>query len=153
MTSLGVAIAIHVLSVVWWIGGLAFVTAVILPGLRSGKLGDTRAAFEVIESRFEPQVRIAVLLAGLSGLYLLFRLDLWSGFRQLRFWWLDAMVLFWLLFLFLLFVVSPAGLLERSGRGGGDDSRVWRRMQRMHVLLLVIALLIIGGAVAGSHGF
>ncbi|HEV7135372.1 MAG TPA: hypothetical protein VGN43_01965 [Steroidobacteraceae bacterium] len=153
MTSLGVAIAIHVLSVVWWIGGLAFVTAVILPDLRSGKLGDTRAAFEAIESRFEPQVRIAVLLAGLSGLYLLFRLDLWRGFSQPRFWWLDAMVLFWLLFMVLLFVISPAGLLERSGRDGGGDSRVWRRMHRLHALLLVIALIIIGGAAAGSHGF
>ena len=81
MTSLGVAIAIHVLSVIWWIGGLAFVTAVILPALRSGQLGDTRAAFKVIESRFEPQVRIAVLLAGLSGLYLLFRLGLEGAFR------------------------------------------------------------------------
>lgn len=153
MTSLGVAIAIHVLSVLWWIGGLAFVTAVILPGLRSGQLGDTRAAFKVIESRFEPQVRIAVLLAGLSGLYLLFRLDLWGGFRDPRFWWLDAMVLFWLLFMVLLFVVSPAGLLARAGSSGGGDSRVWRRMHRLHALLLMIALIIIGGAVAGSHGF
>ena len=153
MTSLGVAIAIHVLSVIWWIGGLAFVTAVILPGLRSGQLGDTRAAFKVIESRFEPQVRIAVLLAGLSGLYLLFRLDLEGAFRQPRFWWLDAMVLFWILFVLLLFVVSPARLLERAGRKGGGDSRVWRRMHRLHLLLLVIALIIIGGAVAGSRGF
>jgi uncharacterized membrane protein len=152
MTSLGLAIAIHVLSVVWWIGGLAFVTAVILPGLRSGRLGDARSAFKVIESRFEPQVRIAVPLAGLSGLYLLYRLDLWSGFREARFWWLDAMVLFWLLFMLLLFAVGPARLVGRLGRSG-DDSRVWRRMHRLHALLLLIALVIIGGAVAGSHGF
>lgn len=153
MVDVAVAIVIHVLSVLWWIGGLAFVTAVILPGLRSGQLGDTRAAFKVIESRFEPQVRIAVLLAGLSGLYLLFRLGLEGAFRQPRFWWLDAMVLFWILFVILLFVVSPARLLERAGRKGGGDSRVWRRMHRLHVLLLLIALIIIGGAVAGSHGF
>ena len=63
------------------------------------------------------------------------------------------MALFWLLFVFLLFVVSPARLLGRVGRNGGDDSRVWRRMHRLHLLLLVIALIIIGGAVAGSHGF
>ncbi|MGH8295946.1 MAG: hypothetical protein ACRETZ_10710 [Steroidobacteraceae bacterium] len=153
MTILGVTIAIHVLSVVWWIGGLAFITAVILPGLRSGRIPDARAAFKVIESRFEPQVRIAVLLAGFSGLYLLFRLGFWGAFREARFWWLDAMVLYWLLFMFLLFIVSPARLLGHSSRNDTDGSQVWRRMHRLHILLLVIALVIIGGAVAGSHGF
>ena len=152
MTVLAAAIVIHVLSVVWWIGGLAFVTAVILPALRSGRAGDARTIFELIESRFAPQARIAVLLVGLSGLYMLFRLDLWSSFAQLRFWWLDAMVLFWLLFFLLLFVIEPAGLLERLARQAGEQRR-WVRMQRMHLVLLIIALAIIAGAVAGSHGF
>lgn len=152
MTVLAAAIVIHVLSVVWWIGGLAFVTAVILPALRSGRAGDARATFELIESRFAPQARIAVLLVGLSGLYMLFRLDLWSSLAQLRFWWLDAMVLFWLLFFLLLFIIEPMGLLERLARQGGDRRR-WLRMQRMHLVLLLLALVIIAGAVAGSHGF
>ena len=147
------AIAIHVLSIVWWIGGLVLVTAVFLPALLSGEMGDARAAFHAIERRFEPQARIAVLLAGLSGTYLVVRLQLWNCFLQARFWWLDAMVLFWLLFTFLLFIIGPARLLERAARQGGDDRKVWQRMQRIHFLLLVIALIIIGGAVAGSHGF
>lgn len=152
MTVLGAAIVIHVLAVVWWIGGLAFVTAVILPALRSGRAGDARSIFQLIESRFAPQARIAVLLVGVSGLYMSFRLDLWSSFAQLRFWWLDAMVLFWLLFFLLLFIIEPAGLLERLARHSGDERR-WERMQRMHLVLLLIALAIIAGAVAGSHGF
>jgi uncharacterized membrane protein len=152
-TTVAMAIAVHVLSVIWWIGGLALVTAVVLPALRSGDLGDARTAFHAIESRFEPQARIAVLLAGLSGSYLMIRLQLWGSFLQARYWWLDAMVLFWLLFMVMLFLVGPAKLLERAARQGGDDRRVWQRMQRTHLLLLVIALIIIGGAVAGSHGF
>ncbi len=152
MTVLGAAIVIHVLSVVWWIGGLAFVTAVVLPALRSGHAGDARAIFDLIESRFAPQARIAVLLVGLSGLYMLLRLDLWSWFAQPRFWWLDAMVLFWLLFFALLFIIEPVGLLERLARRG-DDQRRWLRMQRLHLLLLLVALAIIAGAVAGIRGF
>src|SRR6185437_3885106 len=152
-TTVAMAIAVHVLSVIWWIGGLALVTAVVLPALRAGDMGDARAAFHAIESRFEPQARIAVLLAGLSGLYLIIRLELWGWFLQARFWWLDAMVLFWLLFMVLLFLVGPAKLLERATRQGGDDLKVWQRMQRIHLLLLVIALIIISGAVAGSDGF
>lgn len=152
MTVLAAAVVIHVLSVVWWIGGLAFVTAVILPALRSARADDAHAIFELIESRFASQARIAVLLVGLSGLYMLFQLDLWSWLAQLRFWWLDAMVLFWLLFFVLLFIIEPAGLLERLARHGCDQRR-WLRMQRMHVVLLLVALAIIAGAVAGSHGF
>lgn len=153
MSVLGVAIVIHVLSVVWWIGGLAFVTTVILPALRSGKAEDAGALFALIESRFAPQARVAVLLVGLSGFYMLSRLDLWRWFQQARFWWLDAMVFFWALFFLLLLVVEPMGLLERLASQDSQQPRKWLRMQRMHLLLLVIALVIIAGAVAGSHGF
>lgn len=153
MTTLAVAIAIHVLSVVWWIGGLAFVTTVVLPVLRAGQTSDAAATFHLIESRFAPQARVAVLLVGLSGLYLLIRLDVWAWFFEARFWWLDAMALFWLLFILLLFVLEPKGLMERVVRSAADESLRWLRLQRLHQMLLVIALAIIGAAVAGSRGF
>jgi uncharacterized membrane protein len=153
MTPLAVAIAIHVLSVVWWIGGLAFVTTVILPALRADQITDPRTAFQSIESRFAPQARVAVLLVGLSGLYLLLRLDLWAAFLEWRFWWLDAMVLFWLLFALLLFVLEPKRFLKRVARGSSDETVNWARLQRLHRVLLAIAVVIIIGAVSGSHGF
>jgi uncharacterized membrane protein len=153
MTLLTVAIVVHVLSVVWWIGGLAFVTAVILPALRTGLITDPRAAFESIESRFAPQARVVVILVGLSGLYLLIRLNLWTAFSELRFWWLDAMVLFWLSFFLLLFVLDPTGFLKRVMRGSPDRAVSWIRMERLHRVLLAVALIIIAGAVSGSHGF
>lgn len=153
MTDVAVALVVHVLSVLWWIGGLAFVTAVFLPSLRANQQGDALAAFHVIENRFEPQARIAVVLVGLSGLYLLFRLHLWSWFAEPRFWWLDLMVLYWLLFMLLLFVLGPTGLLKRVMRHGGDQNHIWKRMHNVHRVLLVVALVIIAGAVSGSHGF
>ncbi len=153
MTLLGAVVAVHVLSVLWWVGGLAFVTTVVLPSLRKAQLGDRRTAFHTIENRFEPQARIAVLLVGVSGLYLLIRLDLWAWFLQARFWWLDAMTLFWLFFVLLLFVLGPTGMLKQAMNRSGDDAAVWRRMHRIHLILLVIALVIVAGAVSGSHGF
>ena len=153
MTLLSLAIVVHMLSVVWWIGGLAFVTAVILPALRAERITDPGAAFESIESRFAPQAQVAVVLVGLSGLYLLIRLDLWTMFSELRFWWLDAMVLFWVLFFLLLFVLEPTGLLKRVMRGSKDREVSWIRMERLHRVLLAVALVIIAGAVSGSHGF
>ena len=153
MTLLSLAIVVHVLSVVWWIGGLAFVTAVILPALRAGRITGSRAAFESIESWFAPQARVAVILVGLSGLYLLIRLDRWTAFSELRFWWLDAMVLYWLLFLLLLFILEPTGFLKRVMRGSPDRAVSWIRLERLHRVLLAAALIIIAGAVSGSHGF
>jgi hypothetical protein len=66
---------------------------------------------------------------------------------------LDAMAPFWLLFAIVLFVIEPLGLLERAVRTDGDAARNWCRMQRLHWVLLVIALGIVGAAVIGSHGF
>ena len=64
-TWLGVAIAIHLLSVVWWIGGLAFVTAVALPELRTTPTEAERLeAFHRLEQRFALQARSAAILTG-----------------------------------------------------------------------------------------
>src|SRR5438067_13445298 len=67
---LALARAIHVLALVHWIGGVAVVTTIILP--RAHALLDAKeavAAFEAFEQRFASQVRISILLVGLSGAY------------------------------------------------------------------------------------
>ncbi|MGH8505427.1 MAG: hypothetical protein ACRETM_05605 [Stenotrophobium sp.] len=153
MSNLGIAIAVHLLSVVWWIGGLAFVTAVFLPAVRGGLGGDARQNFHRIEKRFAPQARIAVLLTGASGGYMLWRLHAWAWLCQPAFWWLDAMIVYWLLFMLLLFVLEPAGVLRHMMTGADDPEHGWRRMHYFHVLMLLVALVIVAGAAAGSHGF
>jgi len=56
-----VALAFHVLAVIHWIGGLAFVTLTVLPLAR---LRSTRkegvALFESVERRFAAQVRFSI---------------------------------------------------------------------------------------------
>jgi hypothetical protein len=81
-----VARALHVLVVVIWIGGVAMATTVALPAVRHGDLGsDKFQAFQAIEHRFAWQARTAIILVGLSGFYMTWRLDLWDrtlrGFR------------------------------------------------------------------------
>ena len=68
--------AIHVLSVVHWIGGVAVVTTIVLPRLRKSLRAEAAIfEFEAFERRFAFQARISILLAGLSGAYLLMALD------------------------------------------------------------------------------
>jgi uncharacterized membrane protein len=154
MTELALARALHVLAVVVWIGGVSMATTVALPAIRRGDLGQDRlAAFHAFERRFVWQARIAVLLVGITGFYMVARLDLWSRFHTAGFWWMHAMVCVWALFMLLLFVGEPLVLHRKlPGWVAHDADRAFARLHRAHVVLLVLALVTILGAVAGSRG-
>jgi uncharacterized membrane protein len=153
MPELAIALSLHVLGVVWWIGGLAFVTAILLPELRRDPK-HALESFRAIEHRFAPQVRGALLVVGASGAWMLYRLGLWHMLDNPRFWWLDAMLALWALFFLMLFVLGPLGVLGHimSGALERNLARRLARMHRLHALLLILALITIAGAVAGSHG-
>jgi uncharacterized membrane protein len=86
MTDVIIARALHVLSVAIWIGGVSMVTTVALPAARRGDLGENRLrAFQAIEGRFVWQARVAVVVVGLTGFYMAWRLDLWDRFRMAEF--------------------------------------------------------------------
>jgi hypothetical protein len=154
MDDVTLARAIHVLAVVLWIGGVAFVTTVLLPAVRSFKSAAERVAFfESVEQRFALQARVTTLLAGLSGLYMVYRLDLWSRFAAIEFWWMHAMVGLWLLFSLLLFIIEPWFLHGWFlARAKSEPEATFRLVQRLHWVLLSVSVLTILGAVAGSHG-
>ena len=155
MDEVTIARALHVLSVVLWIGGVAFVTTVLLPAVRRLKAPNDRLAFfDAIERRFAWQARITTVLAGLTGLDLLVRLDLWHRFLSVSYWWMHAMVVVWLLFTVMLFVAEPLFLHQwLLDRAKVEPEATFRRVERLHRLLLTLSLITILGAVAGSHGF
>jgi uncharacterized membrane protein len=108
MNELVIMRALHVFAVVIWIGGVSMMTTVMLPALRRGSLGGNAfEAFDAVEHRFVWQARGTVLLVGLSGFYMVWRLDLWDRFRTISFWWMHAMLCLWLLFAFILFIAEP----------------------------------------------
>jgi uncharacterized membrane protein len=150
-----IARVLHVLGVVLWIGGVAMVTTVLLPATKRIKTAAERIMFfETVERGFALQARITTLLTGLSGLYLVYKLDLWQRFAHVEFWWMHAMVLIWALFTLMLFVFEPLFLHRRlieSARRDPDST--FAQVTRMHWVLLVVSLLTVAGAVAGSHGF
>ena len=150
---IGLARALHVLFVVHWIGGVAFVTLVALPLARAGEEARSSwALFEAIERRFAVQARVSVPLAGATGLWMTSRLDLWSRFGDRAFWWMDAMVGVWTLFMLILFVVEPLAHARLTTMAARDPAAVIRRISRAHVVLLAAAIVTIIGAVAGAHG-
>lgn len=153
MDDAAVARAIHVVGVVLWIGGVAFVTTILLPAVRRMKTPQERVTFfETIEGRFAWQARATTLLVGLSGFYLTQTWDLWYRFADPAYWWMHAMVLVWLVFTIMLFVAEPLFLhrwfIERATK---KPDSTFRLIQRMHWLLLLISLITVAGATIGSH--
>ena len=145
--------AVHVLSVLMWIGGVAFVTTILLPAIRRSGAPERRLEdFDRFERRFAPQARIWVLLAGLSGLWMTWRADLWSRFADAHYWWMHAMVAVWVAFATMLFLVEPLRLHKRLTTSPAPD-RHFARLERIHRAALVLSLLTLAVAVAGSHGW
>jgi uncharacterized membrane protein len=155
MDGLSLARVLHVLAVVVWIGGLSIVTTALLPAIRRGELGGNwLAAFQAIERRFVWQARIAILLVGGTGLYMIEAADLWFRFSSPAYWWMDAMVGLWVLFAVGLFLVEPLFLdrcLHALAIRRPAATFAW--LARVHWLLLTLSLVTIIGAVAGSNGW
>jgi uncharacterized membrane protein len=154
MDDVAVVRALHVLAVVFWIGGVGFVTTVILPAIRRFKVPEERPAFfDAIESRFAWQARITTLIAGLTGFYMVIRLDLWRRFLFGGYWWMHAMVITWLIFIVMLFIAEPL-VLHRwlHARAKVDPEATFRLVERLHLFLLALSSITVFGAVAGSHG-
>jgi uncharacterized membrane protein len=148
-----IARALHVMSVLMWIGGVAFVTTVLMPAIRrSAPPHDRLRSFHRFERRFAPQAGAWVLLAGASGFWMVHRANLWDRFADPQYWWMHAMVAVWLLFGSMLFVIEPL-FLHRRLEHSPDPARDFARMERMHWIALAISLVTVVGAVAGSHGW
>ncbi len=146
---------IHILSIVLWIGGVAFVTSVLIPSIKAKTHPQERLElFEQLEGRFSFQAKAITLLAGLSGFYMLDYMNAWARFYHLSFWWLHLMVLIWLVFTLILFVLEPFFLHQWFRQQALKNSQsTFEKVHLMHKVLLTLSLLCIAGAVAGSHGY
>jgi uncharacterized membrane protein len=150
----GLARAFHVLGVVLWIGGVAFVTTTLIPSLRKMSDSDKRLAlFEQLESKFAFQARIVTLITGLTGFYMLDYMQAWERYQQIQFWWIHLMTIIWLVFTVVLFVLEPLILHRRFKAMAAENSdRAFTLLYRMHKVLLALSLITVFGTVAGVHG-
>ena len=146
--------AVHVLALVHWIGGMAAVTTIVLPrarGLPDGK--DAVATFEAFERRFAQQVRVSILLVGLSGVYMLMKLEAWDRFQYASFWWMDLMVAVWVLFALMVYVLEPL-VIHRLFHDFAirQKDRAFALATMLHVIALFASVLAIVAGVLGAHG-
>jgi uncharacterized membrane protein len=155
MSTLVLARIVHVLSIVFWIGGVAFVTTVLIPAIRKHPSETERVElFERFEARFAVQARFTTAFAGASGFYMIHAMGAWSRYLDPSFWWVHLMTLVWLAFTVVLFVLEPL-VLHRLfvAEAHKDSNRAFSFLQRMHWVLLTLSLVAVVGAVAGTRGY
>ena len=141
---------LHVIAVIIWIGGVAFVTTVLIPAIRKTQSPENRLQiFEILESKFSFQAKFTTLLAGVTGFYMLHIMNGWSSMQ----WWIYLMVFVWAIFTAVLFIFEPLFLHKWFHKQAIINSeKSFLVLQIMHIILLIISLLAVFGGVAGVHG-
>ena len=150
MDDFALARSLHLLAIILWVGGVGFVTTTATPTIRALYAPAERlAAFHAFERRFVWQARMFVLLAGASGLWMVWRGALWESFADPHFWWMHAMVALWALFMAMLFVIEPSccigALFNRRRR------TKTRSLELMHRVLLTALLATRGTPELGAR--
>jgi uncharacterized membrane protein len=147
--------ALHIIGVVLWIGGVAFVTTILIPSIKTLKDEDNRLAlFETLEGKFATQARIVTLFTGFSGFFMIFYMNVWERYQHIQFWWMHLMTAIWVIFTVVLFILEPLILhrwFRKKAIQNSDLAFLW--LHRMHKVLLTLSIIAIAGAIFGSHGF
>ncbi len=141
-----VALTIHVISIVIWIGGVAFVTLVTFPMiLRMDKSLEMVFMFQGVEHRFGKIAKVMVVLAGLSGLYLIFEKGLSFGV------W--VMMFVWAFYASLLFGLEKLIFKKLFGKPDqqADMKKVFNLLQGFHWVVLGLSFLAIAAGIYAGH--
>ncbi len=149
---------IHVLTVILWIGGLAFVTIIVLPmAIKTPDALQKVLMFQRVEHRFAGLARIYNVITGASGFAMLFMM----GWHRLLFTRagiaLTVMTLIWVFWFVMLWGLEPIvikKMLAKMAKEGDkmDIDSIFIRLNRMHWFMVVISLVAAAAGAIAAHG-
>lgn len=153
---LSITLIVHTLTVILWIGGLAFVTTVIFPIIYTTKEPLQKVLlFQRIEHRYVKIAKTYAVITAASGFLMLF----WTGFYRALFTWrgmgltlMALMGLFWLVLLFGLEPILIKRLLKLAEKGERDPNAIFGLLNRFHWVMLALSLAAGAGGVTYAHG-
>jgi putative copper export protein len=141
------ALTVHVLSVVVWIGGVAFVTMIIFPMIqRTQNSLEQVIMFQGVEHRFSKIAKAMVIISGLSGLYLIVEKGLSPGV------W--VMIIVWSFYAALLFFLEKAlfGKLFSTPPGKKlETQQIFFRLQVFHWVVLGLSFFAVAAGIWTAH--
>jgi len=145
-------IALHVVFVVLWIGGVGFVTLVIFPQLlQMSDSIEQVLMFHRIEGKFGKQAKIYVWLTGLTGALLLYYTGLYKSLFTMSTLGISVMIFVWAFYLAVLTFEKKLFSKIFEGRQI-EGKKVFWYLSAFHYVVLGLSLLAVFAGVWQGHG-
>lgn len=145
--------AVHVLSIVLWIGGVAFVTIIIFPLIQKMDSSFEQVMmFQRVEHRFARHVRYYLAVSGVTGLWMLYLAGSWNAIFSLRGLGITLMLFAWTFYLLVL-IFEKRIFKKIFGKPAEFDSKkVFRALGLFHWVILALSFAAIFAGVWQGHG-
>ncbi|HHD12149.1 MAG TPA: hypothetical protein ENK42_06885 [Deltaproteobacteria bacterium] len=150
---------LHLVFVILWIGGLGFITIVVLPMIvRMQDPLQKVLFFQRMEHKFAPMAKVYNAIVGITGFVMLYM----SGWQSLMFTkqglsllFMVAVWVFWAVMLFGLEPLIVRKMIDNLAKSGEkmEIETIFNRMNRLHWVLLIVSLLASISGVAFGHGY
>ncbi|MBI1810931.1 MAG: hypothetical protein HY035_04100 [Nitrospirae bacterium] len=146
-------IAIHVIGVILWIGGVAFVTMVVFPMImRLENSLEKVLFFQGIEHRFAKIAKTSVVVVGVTGVLLLQITGKWNIMFKASGVGPTLMAVVWLFYVLVLMFEGRLFKAIFSSEAQQDAAKVFYRLSVFHWVILGLSLLAVGVGVWAGHG-
>jgi len=145
--------AVHVLGVVVWIGGVAFVTMIVFPMItRMENSLEKVLFFQGMEHRFARIAKSSVVVVGLTGGWLLYVTGEWHILFSIAGMGPTLMLIVWTFYLFVLLFEGKIFKMIFGGKAQQNTDKVFSLLSRFHWVVLGLSLLTVGVGVWTGHG-
>ena len=145
--------AVHVLGVVVWIGGVAFVTMIVFPMItRMENSLEKVLFFQGMEHRFARIAKSSVVVVGLTGGWLLYLTGEWHILFSIAGMGPTLMLIVWTFYLFVLLFEGKIFKMIFGGKAQQNTDKVFSLLSRFHWVVLGLSLLTVGVGVWTGHG-
>lgn len=149
---------IHLLTVILWIGGLAFVTGIVLPmAIKTPDPLQKVLTFQRVEHRFAPVAKAYNIITGISGFIMVYLMgwhELYFTRAGLALTFMTAIWVFWFVMLVGLEPIVIRKMLDKMAREGAtmDIDGIFRKVKRLHWFMVGISLAAAAAGAIVAHG-
>lgn len=146
--------ALHVVTIVLWIGGVAFVTINIFPILLTMEDSLEKVMlFQRVENKFARQARFYAWTAGITGAILLYLTGEYKMLFSINGIGVTVMLIVWFIYTFILTFEKRIFKVLFSQPERLDTARIFKRLNIFHWFVLGLSLVAVFIGVLSGHGW